>query len=178
MCTSSANTHGTRILTIRPTSTTARHKSWFELSVQLVHLYEEEEVSIPQETAGHSFSMATNREKYASNGPRSRPKRGQVQSPPSSPTSRVNSRIYACRQLVLTLLFASGAWIVDGAGVCERVVGPDACKVERAVGRKVPYLLISAVTGERPVDGVAVSSAGRRRLVSPGADSSSALTGT
>ena len=60
-----------------------------------------------------------------------------------------------------------GAAVTDeGAGVGVRVVGWDACSLDRAEGRKVPYLLLSAETGARPVDGAAPSSAGRSRLVS------------
>ena len=66
----------------------------------------------------------------------------------------------------------------EGAGVGVRVVGWEACNLERAVGRKVPYLLLSADTGAKPVDGAAPSSAGRSRLVSLRPGSSPFCTGT
>ena len=65
-----------------------------------------------------------------------------------------------------SLPFDGAAVTDEGAGVGVRVVGCEACSRERAEGRKVPYLLLSADTGARPVDGAAPSSAGRSRLVS------------
>ena len=67
---------------------------------------------------------------------------------------------------------------MDGAGVGALVVGPEAVgTVERDV-LNVPYLLASAASGERPVEGIGCSSGASREVVSMGASSSSVCVGT
>ena len=60
-----------------------------------------------------------------------------------------------------------------GAGVGLRVVGPEAVGARDREMRKVPYLLASVTSGERPWDAVASSVEERSRLESVGASSSS-----